>query len=236
MSGAPANGLRGLSVETQDRLIRDAWLLMAAWIVVGMACSWVLLERFHLRSPLLRYPLTALVMYALGIVAGTRLWLAAFSRAVRLQPGRFGAEPPAAAGNAKFRRRRSAAAGLDPGLVLGAILLGVDVLLWFEAGATLFWWTLLTLTITVAVFALIGMERFGNDGVPGVFAELSHRFVFGRATGFGHLPRRPLAEAVPTIVRETWASGTMFLVFSVAAAVALFVLLPEAASLADMFR
>ena len=38
------------------------------------------------------------------------------------------------------------------------------------------------------------------------------------------------------IVRETWASGATFLIFSIAAAVSLFLLLPRAASLADMFR
>jgi len=236
MSRGLAIGLRGLSLDTQDRLVRDAWLLMAAWIVIGVACSWLLLEFFHLRSPLVRYPLTALVMYALGIVGGVRLWLAAFSRTVRLEPGRFGAELAAAPGAAKFRRRRHAAAGLDPGLVLSAIFLGIDVLLWFGAGATLFWWTLLTLTIAVVVFAVIGMERLGNDGVPGVLAELSHQFVFGRATEVGRLPWRPLAEALPTIVRETWGSGATFLIFSIAAAASLFLLLPGAASLADIFR
>jgi len=235
MSRGLAIGLRGLSLDTQDRLVRDAWLLMAAWIVIGVACSWLLLEFFRLRSPLVRYPLTALVMYALGTVGGVRLWLAAFSRTVRLEPGRFGAEPAAAPGDDKFRRRRHAAAGLDPGLVLSAIFLGIDVLLWFEAGATLFWWTLLTLTITIVVFALIGAERLGNDGVPGVLAELSHQFVFGRATEV-RLPRRPLAEALPTIVRETWGSGATFLIFSIAAAASLFLLLPGAASLAHMFR
>ena len=236
MTAGFAIGWRGLSVETQDRLVRDTWLLMAGWVVIGVACSWLLLEFFHLRSPLVRYPITALVMYVLGVVAATRLWLAAFARAVRSQPGRFGAEPIVGAGDAKFRRRTHAAAGVDPGLVLGAIFLGIDVLLWFDGGARLFWWTLLTLTITVGVFAVVGMECFGNDGLPGVLAELSHQFVFGRATEAGYLPRRSVAEALPAIVRETWASGVTFVVFSVAAAVSLLVVLPGAASLADIFR
>jgi hypothetical protein len=45
-----------------------------------------------------------------------------------------------------------------------------------------------------------------------------------------------LAEALPTIVRETWGSGATFLIFSIAAAASLFLLLPGAASLADIFR
>jgi hypothetical protein len=231
-----AIGWRGLSVETQDRLLRDTWLLMAGWIVIGLACSWLLLEIFHLRSPLLRYPITALVMYGLGVVAGTRLWLAAFARAVRLQPARFAPAPVVPTGDGKFRRRARAAAGIDPALVLGAIFLGIDLLLWFEGGARLFWWTVLTLTITVGVFALSGMARFGNDGLPGVLAELAHQFIFGRETEVGHLPRRSLAEALPAIVRETWGSGVTFLIFSVAAAVSLYVVVPGAASLADIFR
>ena len=236
MSAELAIGFRGLSVETQDRLIRDAWLLMAGWIVIGLACSWLLLERFHLRSPLFRYPLTAVVMYALGIVAGTRLWLAAFSRAVRRQPGRFGAAAAVAASDARFRRRARSSSGVDPELVLGAIFLAIDVLLWFEGGERLFWWTVLTLAITVGVFAVVRLERFGNDGLAGALAELSLQFVFGRATEAGHVPRRALAEALPAIVRETWGSGVTFLIFSVAAALALFIVLPAATSLADMFR
>jgi len=38
------------------------------------------------------------------------------------------------------------------------------------------------------------------------------------------------------IVRETWGSGATFLIFSIAAGVSLFFLLPGAASLADMLR
>ena len=159
---------------------------MAGWIVIGVASSWVLLEFFHLRSPLLRYPITALVMYALSIVAGTRLWLAAFSRTVRMQPGRFGAEPAVAAGNAKFRLRGTSG-GSTP-FCLGAIFPRRDVRYWFDAGATLFC-DLLTLTAPSASSALIGMDRFSATTAPGLLRRLSNRSSFGRAPS-RHLPRR----------------------------------------------
>ena len=82
-----AIGLLALDAETQRRVGRDAWLLTAWWIVVGVACSALLLEVAGVRSPLWRYPLTATVMYAIGVVVGMRAWLALFSRAAPV-PGR----------------------------------------------------------------------------------------------------------------------------------------------------
>jgi hypothetical protein len=236
MSRGLAMGWGDLSPATQDRLARDAWLLAAWWTVVGLACSWLLLEFFRLRSPILRYPATALVMYALGVVTGTRLWLVAFSRAVRLQPRRFGAASAAPAGADRFRRRGRFAPGPDLLLVGGVIGLAVEILVSFESGATLFWWTLLTLALALGVYALIGMERLGGVHLAGVLAELAHQFVFGRSTERGFLPHRAHDEAWPTIVRETWGGGATFLIFSIAAGVALVFLLPDAVSLADIFR
>ena len=88
MLGLPI-GLPAISVETRRRVGRDAWLLTAWWLVVGVACSALLLDVFGVRSPLWRYPLTALAMYALGVVVAMRVWLAVFSRAVAAAPGRY---------------------------------------------------------------------------------------------------------------------------------------------------
>ena len=240
MSGGTAIGRRGLNAATEERLVRDAWLLTAWWIVVGLACSWILLALFHLRSPALRYPVTAFVMYAIGIVAGTRLWLAAFGRAVSLQPGRFGTAPEAPAADVRFQRRRRDAGALDPVTVVAAIGLAVDIVLWFDAGATLFWLTLVTIAVTTAIWfglgLLIGMDRLMGDSSSVLLAELAHAFVFGRATPRGLLPRRPAGEALPVILRETWGRGLVFLIFSLVAGVTLIVLLPGAVTLADIFE
>src|SRR5947209_7808290 len=97
-----AIGLNAVNAETQRRVARDAWLLTAWWIAVGVACSALLLEIVGVRSPLWRYPLTAAVMYAIGVVVGMRAWLALFGRAARLAPGRFGG----ASGDERGRRAR----------------------------------------------------------------------------------------------------------------------------------
>src|SRR6185369_7205014 len=84
-----AIGLAALSPETRRRVDRDAWLLMVWWLAVGLAAT-VLLHRVGaVRSPLWRYPLTALLMYALGEVVALRAWLAVFARSVRRAPSRW---------------------------------------------------------------------------------------------------------------------------------------------------
>jgi hypothetical protein len=45
-----AIGLMVVNAETQHRVGRDAWLLTAWWIVVGVACSALLLEIVGVRS------------------------------------------------------------------------------------------------------------------------------------------------------------------------------------------
>ena len=238
MSAAVAIGWCGLSAATQDLLVRDAWLLMAWWIVVGLACSWLLLEVFGLRSPLLRYPLTALAMHAIGTVGGTRVWLTAFARTVRSQPGRFGPVPEPAGGEARFRRR-SVLGGPDPMVVLPAIGVAIEIGLWFESGETLVWLTLITIAVTAAIMTvavwLVGMERLMSDSSGVTLANLAHEFVFDRATERGILPHRPPGESLPMIWRETLGRGIVFLVFSIVAGATLMLMLPRAATLADIF-
>jgi hypothetical protein len=239
VSAAVAIGWRGLSATTQDRLVRDAWLLMAWWIVVGLACSGLLLEVFGVRSPALRYPLTALVMYGVGTVLGMRIWLAAFSRAVRSQPGRFGTapEPPPVA--ARFRRGRGVVVAPDPGTVVAVIGVAIEIAIYFESGATLFWLTLIAITATAAIMAavvwLVGMDRLMSDSESVILANLAHEFVFDLATERGILPHRSPGESLPTILRETRGRGLTFLVFSAVGGVTLMLMLPGAASLADIF-
>jgi hypothetical protein len=239
MSAAVAIGWRGLSATTQDRLVRDAWLLMAWWIVVGLACSWLLLEVFRLRSPALRYPLTALAMYGFGTVAGMRVWLSTFSRAALVQPGRFGPAPEAPAGRARLRRRSRDIGGTDPAIVVAAIGVAIEIAVWFESGATLFWLTLITVAVTATIMAglvwLVGMDRLMSDSEGVILANLAHEFVFDRATERAILPHRSPGESMPTILRETLGRGLTFLVFSAVGGVTLMLMLPGAASLADIF-
>jgi hypothetical protein len=225
-------GLTALSPDTQRRVGRDAWLLTAWWIVVGVACSALLLEIVGIRSPLWRYPLTAIVMYACGVVVGMRVWLALFSRAARVAPGRYrGAtdEEPAR------RPLRLARPGVVAAFVLapGSVVFVLELLSYFDVTRAI----LLTIFIGLAFTAFVGWvcQRLPVGlGAEAVMAEMAMQFVFGRSFGRNVLPAEPPGESWPMIVRETWMQGLSFLVFSTAIGAVIVVAHPDAVSLRDL--
>jgi hypothetical protein len=227
-----AIGLTALSPDTQRRVGRDAWLLTAWWIVVGVACSALLLEIVGIRSPLWRYPLTAIAMYAIGVVVGMRIWLALFSRAARLRPDRL-------RGATDEERRRDPLPLARPGVVAAfvfgpAFVVFVLELLWlFDVGRAI----LVTVFIGLAVAAFVGWacSRLpAGLGSEAVMAEMAMQFVFGRSFGRSVLPPQPPGGCWPLIVRETWAQGLSFLVLSAAIGGVIAVAHPAAVSLRDL--
>ena len=86
--------LRDLNAPTRRRLRRHAWLLTAWCVALGFAASWILLHVFGLRQPAARYGIAAIVMYSLGLVVGTRIWLVHFSQSVRRERGLLGTARP----------------------------------------------------------------------------------------------------------------------------------------------
>src|SRR5689334_21780305 len=107
--------LGDLNVATRGRLRRHAWLLTMWCVALGFVTSWILYHVFGLRQPAARYGIGAIVMYALGLVCGARVWLVLFAQSVRREPavlGRAGSEDAAAlAAQARARERRGERAG-----------------------------------------------------------------------------------------------------------------------------
>jgi hypothetical protein len=225
-------GLPALSAATKRRVTRDAWLLTAWWLVVGLACSAMLLEVVGIRSPMWRYPLTALVMYALGVVVAMRVWLALFSRAVRTAPGRYrGATDAERERDLRPKRWPAVAAAFASGPVI--VVLVLELMGLFDLGRAILW----ALLVGLAIAAFIGwaFSRLpAGLGSEMLMAEMALQFVFGRSVGREPLPPLPHAASWPMIVRETWVQGLSFLVLSAAVGAAMVVALPGAVSLRDL--
>jgi hypothetical protein len=230
--------LADLNVATRRRLRFHAWVLTAWCVGVGFATSWLLLHLFGLRLPAPRYGIAAVVMYALGLVVGTRIWLVRFSQSVREARGRFGragAEDAATLeAERRARERRGERAGgafdLSNGLGYVADLLSLD-----EAAALLIVPALLFL---LAGFLLLGgmVPVLLMDGVAGLLAEVAVQFVFGALIARRIMRPKSHDEAFMSIVGRTWLVGVLLVVASVGAGWLLHRVAPGAASLGDLFR
>ena len=225
-------GLPALSPDTQRRVGRDAWLLTAWWIVVGVACSALLLEIVGIRSPLWGYPLTAIAMYAIGVVFGMRVWLALFGRAAREAPGRY-------RGATDEERARRPPPLARPGVVAAFVLAPAFVLFVLELLSSFDVTRPILLTIfiglaVVAILAWVCQRLPVGLGSEAAMAEMAMQFVFGRSFGRDVLPPEPPGESWPMIVRETWVHGLLFLGFSTAIGAVIAVAHPDAVSLRDL--
>ena len=230
--------LADLNVATRRRLRRHAWLLTAWCVALGFASSWILLHGFGLRLPAARYGIAAVVMYGLGLVVGTRIWLVRFSRSVREEPGRLGRAGPADAATlaaekrARERRGERARGSFDlaDGFGYVADLLSLD-----EAAALLI--------VPALLFLLVGFLLLGGmvpvllmDGVAGLLAEVAVQFVFGALIARRIMRPKSHDAAFMTIVARTWLIGLLLVVASVGAGWLLQTFAPGAASLGDLFR
>ena len=227
-------GREALSPETRRRVDRTAWLVTAWWLAIGLVAT-VLLHRIGgVRSPLWRYPLTALFMYVLGEVLALRAWLTLFARSVRLAPSRWRvATEQERAWKARTSRRPLAfAAAFVTGLVVVGYALEILMRLYFAFAIAVF---VAIAAITVVAFVRMWLPAVVSSST--LMAELALDFVFGHLRGRRDaLPPRPRSESLATIVGETWPRGVAPLVLAAAGAAALVLLRPGAESLGDAFR
>ncbi|HEY2187213.1 MAG TPA: hypothetical protein VGH48_01470 [Caldimonas sp.] len=230
MNDAYAIGLAELSPDTRRRLDRDAWLLTAWWMLVGFAATALLHRVGGVRSPLWRYPLTALFMYALGDVAGLRAWLAVFARSARVAPARW----RIASEHERADRSVSRLTIWFAAALATAIAFTGDVvrLLRLAYGD-------IVISVLVAILVVLAIAAFATRRLPVTWsssvlmAELALDFVFGRDVRHETLPPRPRRESLSKIVGETWPRGVTLLVLAAVVAVTLVLLRPGAESLAD---
>ena len=230
--------LRDLNLRTRRRLRLHAWLLTLWCIAIGVATSWLLLHAFGVRSPAVRYAVSAVIMYALGLVVGARIWLVRFSRSVQSEPGVLGRATPGdvavfdADRQRDERRRASTGNGFDwTDLVSGALdMLGFD-----EAAALLIVPALIVALVGVLLAAGM-LPALLMDGVAGLLAEVAIQFVFGALIARRVLRPSAHGEAFLTIVARTWLAGIALFVASASFGWLLLKLNPGGASLADLFR
>ena len=230
--------LRDLNLQTRRRLHRHAWLLTLWCVGIGVAASWLLLHAFHVVSPAIRYAISAIAMYSLGLVVGARIWLVHFSRQASSEAAGIGT---ATAGDiAVFdsdQREQKRRDGARKSVFGWGDLLGhsLDLLNFEEAAAFLI--------IPALVIALVGVLLAAGlvpalllDGLAGVLAEVAVQFVFGAYIARRVIRPKPHEEAFLSIVGRTWLAGIVLVVASAGAGWLLMQINPGGASIADLFR
>ena len=228
-------GLQALSPGTRGRIDRDARVLAVCWLAVGLFGTLILHHVAGIRSPLGRYPLTAALMYGLGDVVATRVWLERFARASGDRSGRW----RLASDDELVPEQRDDAsakwiARILEGSVYAFILAvgAVDVI--YSRQTAVLAIAVIAVVLTAIVLPLQPLPQASSQRV--LMAELAQRFVLGIDAGRALLPPLPRRGSWATIVRETWPRGVALLVVGTVAAVALFVFRPGAESLVDAFR
>ena len=230
--------LRDLNLQTRRQLHRHAWLLTLWCVGIGLATSWLLLHAFHIVSPAVRYGVSAVAMYSLGLVVGARIWLVHFSRLVRGRATGLGTATPGdvavfdAALREQKRRDGSQKGGFGWKDLFGHSL----ELLNFEEAAAF-------LIIPALVIALVGVLLAAGvvptlllDGLAGLLAEVAVQFVFGAYLARRVVRPKAHEEAFLSIVGRTWLAGIVLVVASAGAGWLLMQMNPGGVSIADLFR
>ena len=229
--------LRDLNPATRRRLRWHGWLLTLCCVAVGVLTSWLLLRVFDVDSPAIRYGAGAVVMYAVGMVLGVRVWLVAFAASVREEAGRLGhaAKMERAAFNADTERaalHRRIHHKFEWADVLG----NIGDLFQMEELA-------LVVIVPALILGLIGLLMLAGllpvmlvDGVAAMLAEVAVQFVFGALPARRALRPRDPGDPWLDIVGRTWIVGLMLLVASVCAGWVLQQTEPGARSIGDLFR
>jgi len=230
--------LRDLNALTRRRLRRHAWLLTAWCVALGFATSWILLHVLGLRQPAARYGIAAIVMYSLGLVVGTRIWLVRFSQSVREERGLLGRARPEDV--VDFEREKQvreqrgdrARNAFDWADGLGSI---ADLLSLDEAAALLIVPALLVLLFGGLLLAGV-VPALLMDGVAGLLAEVAVQFVFGALIARRVMRPKAHDAAFMTIVAKTWLIGLVLVAASLVAGWLLAEVNPGGATVADLFR
>lgn len=221
--------LRELNPRTRRRLRLHGWLLTLWCIAVGLACNALLLRGFDVTVPAVRYAMSAVVMYAVGLVLGVQVWLRHFAASVR-DDGALGRDPLGAA--APPDRGDATRKSFDWGDILGS---AADLLSFDEAGLLL----LIPALLLFAVGLLLAAGMFPlvlADGLAGVLAEVAVQFVFGTLIARRVMRPRGEDEAFLHILGKTWLIGVLMVLASAVLGVALRLWQPGLVSLGDLLR
>jgi len=229
--------LRELNPRTRRRLRFHGWVLTLWCLAVGMLASWLLLHVLGLSAPAARYASSAVLMYSLGLVVGTRYWLSHFSESVREEAGVLGAAD--AADRARFdaeQMNHKPLEGSKKAFDWSDLLSGLADLCSFDELSVV----LLIPALILAAFGLLmltgTLPMLLMDGVAALLAEMAVQFVFGALLVRGVMRPQNHDAAFMHIVGKTWIVGVLLVVVSAAAGWGLTQLAPGAASIGDLFR
>ena len=232
--------LRDLNPATRSRLRWHGWLLTVWCLAIGLAASWLLLRALHVRVPAVRYAMSALLMYAFGLVLGARIWLRHFAGSIRAGAGLGHADAADQLAHDREQQQPSLARrgsrrvgeGFDWGDLLGSAAE------WFSFDEAA--WLIIIPALIVLAFG--GLMMAGAlpvmlaDGIAGLLAEIALQFVFGALIARRVLRPRAHDEAFMHIVGKTWFIGLALVVLSAAAGWLLMRIAPNAASIGDLLR
>jgi hypothetical protein len=227
--------LRDLNPRTRARLRFHGWLLTLWCLALGLLTSWWLLRVLHLRAPAARYAISAVVMYAFGLVVGARYWLGRFSASVREEAGVLGRADAGerasfdAAQRTASRERERIGKKFEWGFDL-LDLGGLDELAGLLLIPALVMLVLGVLMLTGTLPVILA------DGVAGLLAEMALQFVFSALLVRGALRPGQRDDPFLHIVGKTWIAGLLLVVASAGAGALLTRLEPGAASVGDLFR
>jgi hypothetical protein len=218
-----------LNPRTRRRLRLHGWLLTLWCIGVGLACNALLLRGFDVTVPAVRYAMSGVVMYAVGLVLGVQVWLRHFAASVRddasLGRDPLGAAPPPP-------RSEAAKKSFDWGDILGS---AADLLSFDEAGLLLLIPALLLLLVGL-LFAAGLLPLVLADGLAGLMAEVAVQFVFGTLIARRVMRPRGEDDAFLHILGKTWAIGLLMVAASAGLGLALRLVWPGLVTLGDLLR
>ncbi|MEP7101825.1 MAG: hypothetical protein ABI781_15050 [Burkholderiales bacterium] len=232
--------LRELNGRTRARLRFHGWLLTLWCVAIGMVTSALLLHLMHLRAPAARYAISGVLMYAIGLVVGTRFWLHRFSRSVREEPVLGSSDRAERVGfdaEQRDHERRGIGSKIRRTFELGDFFGSVADL--FSGFGELAAWLFVPALVlfAIGILMLLGLApMFVADGAAALLAEMAVQFVFGALLVRGVMRPQPHGDAFVHIVGKTWVAGLLLLVASAGAGWLLTRIEPGAVSIGDLFR
>ncbi|MEO8155237.1 MAG: hypothetical protein ABI605_19395 [Rhizobacter sp.] len=227
--------LRELNTRARRRLRIHGWLLTLWCLLVGGFSNWLLLRKLDVTTPAVRYAMSAIVMYSLGLVVGVRVWLRHFAAAVRddaelRAPATVGEKM--AFDHEREDRNKAAGKSFDWGDILGS---AADLFSFDEAAVLLL--------IPAVILLVVGVLMLGGllpvmlvDGLAGLLAEVAVQFVFGALIARRLLKPRHSDDAFIHIVGKTWVAGALLVLLSAVMGWGLRHIHPGAVAFGDLFR
>jgi hypothetical protein len=178
------------------------------------------------------------LMYSVGLVLGTRVWLAHFAASVQHEPATLGLADRQAQTAFDADQRSAAAAGRSSNKKWewSSNLFDIADLFSFDELAVFLIVPALILAALAGLTMLGAAPLWLADGMAALLAEIAVQFVFGALLVRGVMRPKPHGDAFLHIVGQTWIVGGLLVLASATAGGLLMLAAPGAASIGELFR